>query len=277
MYELDSLYAYNGHNTNHNPDNIRNYSDTESDNIIEESEKTSTKKPIKNWLILGGVIIITLIVSKNHQVFISKITNSPINEGEKTEVSASPTPDNLAPSLDTLSGDEYYQSLLPSLIEKQRVELKMQNNRFIWLMKNNLVRDAQNAKGTSAEEYLTVRLRNIIYSWQEKIADKNYDFSSAIGLEEGLLLVPRIEALLLAYEEVTGQEIELSTYKNGDKVPPNLASIVAGLKQIHQVAETIRLNQPEAQLRQEVLERRIEELEKKLNQPQPEIKESPAP
>lgn len=275
MYELDSLYAFNGHNTGVNPDNINSCDDSEQSDFESENKEKPIKKPIKNWLILGGVILITLVVGKTHQKFISNINSQPENEQDKVEVSASLEPNTINPA--EMSGDDYYRSLLPALTENQRIELEMQSNRFIWLMKNNLVADAKKAKGTSAEEYLLKRLRNILFQWQEKIADKKYDFSSAIGIEEGLLLIPRVQALLLAYEEVTGDEVELATFKNGDKIPPNFAGMVAGLKQLHQVGETLRLNAPEAQLRQEVLEKRIEELERKLNNPQPEIKESPAP
>jgi hypothetical protein len=275
VYELDSLYAYNGHNTGVNPDNINSCDDSEQGDFESESKEKPIKKPLKNWLILGGVILVTLLVAKNHNKFISNVTSNNENEQDKVEISANPAPNTINPA--EMSGDDYYRSLLPALTENQRIELEMQSNRFIWLMKNNLVKDAKSAKGTSAEEYLLNRLKNILFQWQEKIADRKYDFSSAIGIEEGLLLIPRVKALLLAYEEVTGDEVELSTFKNGDKVPPNFAGMVAGLKQLHQVAETIRLNAPEAQIRQDVLEKRIEELERKLNNPKPEIKESPAP
>ena len=265
MYELDTLYSHNGHKPDYD---IRDNSPDilpESDNFEAESEEKKSNKTLKNWLVCGAFVIVALAISKNHQRLFAMVGgNQPESEPEKIEQLASPKSDIPSPQL--LSGTDYYLELLPQLIEKQRQELEMQDNRLIWIMKNNLLAEAKKAKG-SQEEYLLNRMRLINIQWQEKIADKSYDFNSAIGLEEAILFIPRIQALLLAYEEISGESAELDKFQNGDKIPPNFSHLIANQKQIWQILENIRAGSPEALLRDEILEERLlKKLEERMQE-----------
>lgn len=280
MYELDTLYSHNGHKPDYD---IRDNSPDilpESDNFEAEYQEKKSNKTLKNWLVCGAFVIVALAISKNHQRLFAMVGgNQPESEPEKIEQLASPKSVDSSPQL--LSGTDYYLELLPQVIDEQKIEVSMQNNRMIWLLKNNLLEDAKKAKGYSAEEYLLNRMRLINIQWQEKIADRKFDFSSAIGLEEGLLLIPRMQALILAYEEITGRELEIEKFQNGDRLPPNFAPMIANSKQIRQIAENIRAGMPEAQLRDEILEERIlKKLDEKLQMQNPnqgKIKEESAP
>ena len=278
MYELDTLYSHNGHKPDYD---IRDNSPDilpESDNSEAESEEKKSNKTLKNWLVCGAFVIVALAISKNHQRLFAMVGNKPESEPEKIEQLASPKSVDSSPQL--LSGTDYYLELLPQVIDEQKIELSMQNNRMIWLLKNNLLEDAKKAKGYSAEEYLLNRMRLINIQWQEKIADRKFDFSSAIGLEEGLLLIPRMQALILAYEEITGRELEIEKFQNGDRLPPNFAPMIANSKQIRQIAENIRAGMPEAQLRDEILEERLQKLERQAQEKSAsasKIKEESAP
>jgi len=267
----------NGHvpDSDHNDINYSDYSEKQFDIESEITEQKKTKKPLLKWAGLGLIItIIGLTVFDGEKKFISNVLPQK-EQTEEIDVSANPETNDTSPIISQPeTALDYMQSQRNELINGQGILAKNQYNRLVWLMKNNLLAEAKKAKGISPEDYLLSKAKAIATKYQVRIADNKLDFSSAIGLEDSLLLIPRLEALLLAYREILGQDLS-AEYLEDDKIPPDFAPLIATLKQLHTVGENARQLQPEAQLREQVAtERRLAEQERKLKELEEKINES---